>query len=133
MRSSINSFTRPTALEGMRCAPPRLLVVSLFAVLLVVLSLLTVLRYSADHVNADTILYSIQSVQKVDLYFWGQNRFASAIPLLASPFADPDVNLFVVLLLNALFFMDCCSSCPTWVHQCWPGIDHGPAPWWCSW
>jgi hypothetical protein len=92
-------------MEGTGWSPTRrLLVVSVFAALSAIISMLTVLRYSARYVNADTILQSIQSVQNVDLFFWGQNRFASAIPLLASPFADPEVNLFVVLFLNSLCF-----------------------------
>jgi hypothetical protein len=44
------------------------------------------------------------SVQDVQLFFWGQNRFASVVPLLASPIADPLVNLFLVLLINSLSF-----------------------------
>src|ERR1700712_5287483 len=105
MRTKIIHARDPAAMDCTGLSPTRrLLMASLFAALPVVLSLLTVLRYSAGYINADTILSSIQSVQPVDLFFWGQNRFASAIPLLASPFADPDINLFVVLFLNALCF-----------------------------
>ena len=96
LRSRIIYSTDSAALEGAARAPRTLLVVSLFAALLAIISTLTVLRYSAHHLNADTIMQSIQSVQNVDLFFWGQNRFASAIPLLASPFANPEVNLFVM-------------------------------------
>jgi hypothetical protein len=105
MRSRTIDSTCSAPMEGTGWSPTRrLLVVSVFAALSAIISMLTVLRYSARYVNADTILQSIQSVQNVDLFFWGQNRFASAIPLLASPFADPEVNLFVVLFLNSLCF-----------------------------
>ena len=104
-RSRLIYSSDSALLEGAARAPTRtLLVVSLFAALLAIISTLTVLRYSARYLNADTIMQSIQSVQNVDLFFWGQNRFASVVPLLASPFANPEVNLFVVLFLNSLSF-----------------------------
>jgi len=82
----------------------RLGVGSLFAAILIVLSVMTIFRYTATFLQADGIQQSNMSVQDVDLFFWGQNRFASVVPLLASPFADPAVNLFVCLLINALCF-----------------------------
>jgi hypothetical protein len=51
-----------------------------------------------------SLMQSIQSVQHVDLFFWGQNRFASAISLPASPICGPEANLFVVLFLNSPCF-----------------------------
>ena len=44
------------------------------------------------------------SVQDVDLFYWGQDRFFAILPLLASPDLGPTVNLFVLLLLNAVSF-----------------------------
>jgi hypothetical protein len=76
----------------------------LFAVALIAMSVMTVFRYTALNLQADGIQQSNMSVQNVDLFFWGQNRFASVVPLLASPIADPVVNLFVCLLINALCF-----------------------------
>ena len=82
----------------------RLGICALFAVLLALMSVVTIFRYTADNLQADGVLQSVMSVQNVDLFFWGQNRFAAVVSFLASPFADPGVNLFVCLLINALCF-----------------------------
>jgi hypothetical protein len=82
----------------------RLGICALFAVLLVLMSVATIYRYTVENLQADGVMQSVMSVQNVDLFFWGQNRFASVVPFLASPFADPGVNLFVCLLINALCF-----------------------------
>lgn len=76
----------------------------LFVVVLGCLATITVLRYTAPYIQADGVLQSIMSVQDVNLFFWGQNRFASVVPFLASPIADPTLNLLACLLLNAGFF-----------------------------
>lgn len=72
--------------------------------LAVVASALTVLRDTADYLRADGIMQSIMSVQDVDLFFWGQNRFASVVPFLTQFIADPSANLIACLLINALAF-----------------------------
>lgn len=77
---------------------------ALFAVVLVVLSVISVLRFSAANLATDAILQSIMSVQDVRWFYWGQNRFASVVPALLSPIADPVINLFAVQLVNALAF-----------------------------
>lgn len=77
---------------------------TLFAVLLVVLSAVMVLRWSAAYLATDAILQSIMSVQDVEWFYWGQNRFASVVPELLTPIADPATNLFAVQLVNALAF-----------------------------
>ncbi|HET9648114.1 MAG TPA: hypothetical protein VFP34_07760, partial [Microlunatus sp.] len=82
----------------------RLAVGGLFAVILIVLSLVAVLRLSAANIAADAVLQSVMSVQDVRWFFWGQNRFASVVPALLSPIADPAVNLFACQLVNALAF-----------------------------
>ncbi|HEY5841574.1 MAG TPA: hypothetical protein VIU87_08910 [Mycobacterium sp.] len=81
-----------------------MVIVGLFAVLLLVMALATILRYGADYLQADGVMQSVMSVQNVDLFFWGQNRFASVVSLLASPIADPDLNLLACLMINALCF-----------------------------
>src|SRR6476469_3042267 len=82
-RTITASYSAP--MEDTRRPPThRLLVVSSFAMVSAALSVFAVLLYKKRYVNADTLMQSIQSVQHVDLFFWGQNRFASAIPLLAS-------------------------------------------------
>lgn len=72
--------------------------------MLLVPALLTVLRYTADHINGDGVWQSVMSVQDVDLFYWGQDRFFAILPLLGSPIADPTLNLFLLLLINALSF-----------------------------
>lgn len=71
---------------------------------LVTLAVVTVLRYTAPHLHADGVMQSVMSLQGVELFFWGQNRFLSVVPFLASPITQPDANLFACLLLNALSF-----------------------------
>jgi hypothetical protein len=75
-----------------------------FAVVLLALSTVTVLRLSATNIAADAVLQSVMSVQDVDWFFWGQDRFASVVPLLAGPIADPNANLVACQLINALSF-----------------------------
>lgn len=76
----------------------------LCGVLLIAVSVVTVLRNTGPHLHADGVMQSIMSLQGAELFFWGQNRFLSVVPFLASPIADPDANLFACLLLNALSF-----------------------------
>jgi len=45
---------------------------------------------------------SLFSVQDVDLFFGGQDRFAAVVSWLASPIANPMLNLFFCLLINAV-------------------------------
>ena len=74
------------------------------AALVVVLSVFTVLRYTKPYLQADSVQQSIMSIQDVDLFFWGQNRFAAFVSFLASPIADPALNLFACLFINAAMF-----------------------------
>lgn len=77
---------------------------ALFAAILLILSVVAVLRWSAANIAADAVLQSVMSVQDVRWFFWGQNRFASVVPALLHPIADPAVNLFACQLVNALSF-----------------------------
>jgi hypothetical protein len=105
---STDRTVTPKAESGAR--PPRtigrrgLVVPVLIGLAVVVLSVFTVLRYTVAFLQADGVQQSVMSVQSVDLFFWGQNRFAAFVSLLASPIADPSTNLFVCLLINALSF-----------------------------
>lgn len=87
-----------------RGRPDRLTAWIVGGVLVLVLSVLTVLRRTVDYLQADGVQQSIMSIQDVDLFFWGQNRFAAFVSLLASPIADPGANLFACLLINAVAF-----------------------------
>jgi hypothetical protein len=53
-------------------------------------------------IDADTLLASVISVQRVSWYFWGQNRLGNLLPLLASPVSDVYANLYVQLFLRCL-------------------------------
>lgn len=75
-----------------------------FAAALLIPAVLTVLRHTYDHLQADGVWQSVMSVQDVDVFYWSQDRFSAILPLLASPIADPGANLFVLLLVNALAF-----------------------------
>ncbi|WP_420120219.1 hypothetical protein [Nakamurella sp.] len=74
------------------------------AVGLVGLSAATVVRFIGPSLHADGVMQSVMSLQGVELFFWGQNRFLSVVPALAAPIADPDPNLLACLLLDALSF-----------------------------
>ena len=67
-------------------------------------SVLTVLRYTAAYLQADGVMQALMSVQHVDLFFWGQDRFFSFVPWLMSPIAHPDLNLAACLTMNAIGF-----------------------------
>lgn len=75
-----------------------------FAVALLLPAALIVLRHTYASLQADGVWQSVMSVQDVDVFYWSQDRFAAVLPLLASPIADPGVNLFALLLINALAF-----------------------------
>jgi hypothetical protein len=85
-------------------APRGLVAPILIGLAVVVLSVITVLRYTVDFLQADGVQQSVMSVQSVQLFYWGQDRLAAFVPLLASPVADPKWNLFACLLINALSF-----------------------------
>ncbi len=42
--------------------------------------------------NADGLLETIMSLQRLTLFYWGQSRFANILPLLASPIRNPVLN-----------------------------------------
>lgn len=75
-----------------------------WALVVLALSVVTVLRYTVDYLQADGVQQSTMSVQDVDLFFWGQNRFAAFVSALASPISNPEANLFACLLINAVSF-----------------------------
>lgn len=74
-----------------------------YTLLISTFALVTVFRYG-EHLTADGLAQSGMSVQDVDLFFWGQDRLALVVPLLASPVADPESNLLLCLTMNAAAF-----------------------------
>ena len=88
-------------------APPawrRVAIGAVFGVAVLALSVITVFRYTTPYLQSDGVGQSLFSVQDVDLFFWGQDRFAAVVSFLASPIADPMLNLFLCLLINAVAF-----------------------------
>lgn len=73
----------------------------------VALSLVTAHGVQRQFLNADHIMYSIMSLDQVTLFYWGQNRFLSVIPFLASAVNDPYLNLLTVTALSALSHLAC--------------------------
>jgi hypothetical protein len=71
------------------------------------LSLVTAHGIQRQFLNADHIMYSIMSLDQVTLFYWGQNRFLSVIPFLASTISDPYLNLLTVTALSALSHLLC--------------------------
>lgn len=65
-------------------------------------SVVSIWSLAGPWLNADTILYSVMSHEKVTLFYWGQNRLANLVPALLWPVRDPDWNLLAVLLVHSL-------------------------------
>lgn len=74
------------------------------SVFLSLLAFLTVNRFSPEFLNADVILNSVMSLQNVTLFYWGQNRLASLLPLAVSPISNPVLNLFACLFIVTVVF-----------------------------
>ena len=69
-----------------------------------VLGALAVNRYLPSALNADTILFSIMSLQNVTPFYWGQNRLANIVPFLLSPVQSPLLNLGLQILVIAMAY-----------------------------
>jgi hypothetical protein len=50
-------------------------------------------RFSPPFLDADTVLFSIISLQKVTLFYWAQNRLIDIWPWMLSWITNPQVNL----------------------------------------
>ncbi len=53
--------------------------------------------------NADVIVPVLVSTQLWSPFYWGSNRFGMLVPLLATPFHNPFVNLAAQSLMNSFF------------------------------
>lgn len=71
---------------------------------LLAFSALTVLWVAPDGLNADILINSIMSLQKVTLYYWGQNRLLNILPLAVIFVKNPELNLVAVLVLSSVSF-----------------------------
>lgn len=67
---------------------------------LLVVTALTVNRFAPTDINADLAINSVMSLQNITLFYWGQNRLANALPLLAGAFTNPAANFYAVLYFS---------------------------------
>jgi len=56
------------------------------------------------YLNADQIINSAMSLQHLTIFYWGQNRLASLLPLLAAPIRNPEANLAACIIISASAF-----------------------------
>ena len=78
--------------------------IALALVWLLIISVLTVTKVAPHNINADTLLQSIMSLQKLTLYYWGQNRLLNILPLAVSLIKNPTLNLAAVMVLISISF-----------------------------
>lgn len=71
---------------------------------LLLVSVLTVLEFAPDGLNADILINSVMSLQNLTLYYWGQNRLLNVLPLIVSLVKVPALNLAAVLVLTSMSF-----------------------------
>lgn len=70
-----------------------------------VLSALAVLARYPIGQNADGLIQTIFSLQKMTLFYWGQDRYANLLPALAMPLRDPATNAFAQLAMRTALGM----------------------------
>lgn len=54
--------------------------------------------------DADTILQSLMSTQKVTLFYWGQDRYANFLPFIYSWIKSPTLNLLLIIFTSGLAY-----------------------------
>lgn len=73
--------------------------------LILFVSALAANKLAPAYLNSDVILNSIMSLQKVTLFYWGQNRLLNVAPFLFSSITDPGVNLAAhIFFFSCVFF-----------------------------
>lgn len=76
-----------------------------FTLLLAVLLALIVFNWAVPtHFDADTVLQSVMSMQKVTLFYWGQDRYANFLPFLYSWVPSPKANLLAIYCTSGIVF-----------------------------
>ena len=93
-------------------------VVSLVWILL--LTVLTVNKLSRLALVADTSLFTTMSLQRVTLFYWGQNRLLNVIPALLSVVRDPGVNVEAFFIISALCFFGAVAALALVFHRFTP-------------
>lgn len=77
---------------------------ALVCVWLFLISALTVIKVAPENLNADILINSVMSLQKLTLYYWGQNRLLNVLPLSVSFIRNPSLNLAAILILSSISF-----------------------------
>lgn len=54
--------------------------------------------------DADTILQSLMSTQKITLFYWGQDRYANFLPFIYSWIKSPTLNLLLIIFTSGLAY-----------------------------
>lgn len=75
---------------------------ALHSPVILVLLLLLIFCFVPLQQNADGLLLTIMSLQKLTLFFWEQDRFANLGPLLTAWITDPTTNAYAQLLLRII-------------------------------
>jgi hypothetical protein len=78
-----------------------------YMTLLLLLAGLTINKYAPQYLHADVILFSVMSLQKITLFYWGQDRLLNVVPFIASIIRDPKLNLSLILLIHSTVFYFC--------------------------
>jgi hypothetical protein len=79
-------------------------VVGLLSVWVLLLIVATAYRGAANWMDADVVLNSVMSLQRVTVFYWGQNRILNVLPAAIWVLRDAAWNLGAVLLLSSAFF-----------------------------
>ena len=83
----------------------RFLRVCLFVVLaLLALSSSFLALFLRDEVRGDLVVQSLIHLKDFSVYFWGQDRYFSFVPLVLSWNRNPELGLYLTALLNAFAF-----------------------------
>ncbi len=73
--------------------------------LILFVSALAANKLAPVYLNSDVLLNSIMSLQKVTLFYWGQNRLLNVAPFLFSSITNPGVNLAAhIFFFSCIFF-----------------------------
>ncbi len=66
---------------------------------------LLVNRLGPEFLDADTLLSSLMSTQKVTLFYWGQERLANVLPFMLAPVTDLARNQWLQMTANAAAYL----------------------------
>lgn len=71
---------------------------------LFLISFLTIFKYAPQWLNADVLMNSVMSLQKLTLFYWGQNRLLNIVPAATAFIKNPGLNLAAVLFIASFSF-----------------------------